>query len=125
VSNPSSPADQRNLKRWQLIFYLRVFNQEDGTLLGHIVDVHEQGLMLLCDQPLPTGQEFKLWVDVPRDTGPRQRISFSARSLWSRSDINPDFYDTGFQITEITPFALRRLRLLIEEFKFEFKITDE
>jgi len=31
----------------------------------------------------------------------------------------------GFQITEITPLALRQLRLLIEDFKFEFKITDE
>jgi hypothetical protein len=117
--------EKRNFKRWQLIFYLRVYDQDTGSLLGHIVDISEGGLMLISDYPVPADQPFRLWVDVPRETGPRQRIELEALSLWSRNDVNPDFYDTGFRITQLTPYALRKLRLLIGDFKSEFKLTDD
>ena len=117
-------VEKRNFRRWQLIFYLRVFDQNTRSLLGHIVDISEWGLMLISDQPIPVDQLFRLWVDVPRETGPRQRIELEAYSLWSKNDINPDFYDTGFRITQLTPHALRKLKLLMEDFKSEFKLAD-
>ena len=117
-------VEKRNFKRWQLIFYLRVFDQDTGSLLGHIVDISESGMMLISDQPLPVDQPFRLYLEAPRDTGPRQRIEFEAHSLWSKNDINPDFYDTGLRITRLTPYALRQLRLLIADFKSEFKLSD-
>ncbi len=117
--------EKRNFKRWQLIFYLRVFDQDTGSLLGHIVDISEGGLRLIRDYPIPADRPFRLWVDVPRETGPRQRIELEALSRWSRNDVNPDFYDTGFRITQLTPYALRKLRLLIDDFKSEFKLADD
>jgi hypothetical protein len=117
-------VEKRNFRRWQLIFYLRVFDRDTGSLLGHIIDISEGGLMLISDQPIPADHLFRLWVDVPRETGPRQRIELEACSLWSKNDINSDFYDTGFRITQLTPYALRKLRLLIEDFKSEFKLAN-
>jgi hypothetical protein len=117
-------AEKRNFKRWQLIFYLRVFDQDTGSLLGHIIDISEGGMMLISEQPLPIDQMFRLYLEVPQDTGPRQHIEFEALSLWSKNDINPDFYDTGFRIIRLTPYALGQLRLLIADFKSEFKLTD-
>ena len=117
-------AERRNFKRWQLIFYLRVFDQDTGSLLGHIIDISEGGMMLISEQPIPIDQPFRLYLDAPRDTGPRQHIEFEAYSLWSKNDINPDFYDTGFRITQLTPYGLRQLRLLIADFKSEFKLAD-
>ena len=123
--NQPDLAEKRKFKRWQLIFYLRTFDQNTGVLLGHVVDISEEGLMLISDTPIPAEQTFHLGLDVPRETGPRLRIELEARSLWSRPDVNPDFYDTGFRILSITPYALRKLRHLIEDFKFEFKITPD
>lgn len=117
-------SEKRNFKRWQLIFYLRVFEQETGALLGHLVDVSEGGLMLISEGPIPVDRPFRLRLEVPRETGPRQHIELAAHSLWSRNDVNPDFYDTGFRITQLTPYALRQLRLLIADFKTEFKLDE-
>lgn len=115
--------ERRAFKRWQLIFYLRVFNQDSNELLGHIIDISESGMMLISDDPIAVPQGFRVWVDVPNgETHSRQRIQLETRSLWSGNDINPDFYDTGFCITHATPGSVRHINELIESFKSEFHI---
>ncbi len=111
-------AEQRQIKRWYLVLYLRVYNQDDQALLGHIVDINKQGMRLVSDHPIPVNQIFRLWVDVPRKGGSRQRIPLEAESLWGGQDINPDFYDTGFRIQNIDMQTLLQMQLLIDEFKF-------
>ncbi len=114
----SSGADQRKLKRWYLVMYLRVYDQDTQELLGHIVDINKDGLRLVSDKPIGPHQRFRLWVDVPKENAAHQRIFLEAESLWCGRDINPDFYDTGFRILNIGASALLQLQLLIEEFKF-------
>ena len=117
-SAQSSGAEQRKLKRWYLVMYLRVYNQDTQELLGHIVDINKDGVRLVSDQPIPPNRTFRLWLDVPKETTAHQRIFLEAESLWCGRDINPDFYDTGFRILNIGSSALLQLQLLIEEFKF-------
>ena len=114
----SSGTDQRKLKRWYLVMYLRVYDQDTQELLGHIVDINKDGIRLVSDKPIPPNQAFRLWVDVPKENAPRQRIHLEAESLWSGQDVNPDFYDTGFRLQNISTQTLLQLQLLIEEFKF-------
>ena len=111
-------ADKRRLKRWYLVMYLRVHDQDTGELLGHIVDINKEGMRLVSDKLIPSNQTFRLWVDVPKESGTHQRIQLNAESLWCDRDVNPDFYDTGFRIHTISTQALLQLQLLIEEFKF-------
>ena len=47
--------DQRKLKRRHLIYYLRVFDAESGDVLGHIIDIHTEGFLLISEHPIPTG----------------------------------------------------------------------
>lgn len=122
--NQAQNLERRALKRWHLIFYLRVFDKESAAVLGHIVDISESGMMLLSDDPIPVSKNFHVWVDVPRETGPRQRIYLEARSLWSHNDINPDFYDTGFYIKDASSSTIHQLTQLIDDFKSEFHIID-
>lgn len=111
--------EKRNLRRWQLIFYLRVFEEETGQLLGYVVDISTSGLMLISDQPIPIGQDYNLWLDIPQDeAGQRSKISLHARSLWSRKDVNPDFLDTGFCLVDVTTEQVHRIQLIIDDFKF-------
>jgi PilZ domain len=117
IADPAD-ADKRRLKRWYLVMYLRVFDEDTGELLGHIVDINKEGLRLVSDKLIPPSRTFRLWVDVPKENAPRQRIHLEAESLWSGRDVNPDFYDTGFRIQNIGTQALLQLQLLIEEFKF-------
>ena len=116
--NSASGIENRRLKRWYLVLYLRVYDEDTNALLGHIIDINKEGMRLVSDQPLPLNRAFRLWLDVPRESAPRQRIHLEAETLWCAHDINPDFYDTGFRICTISAQALLQLQLLIEEFKF-------
>lgn len=111
-------AEQRRLKRWYLVLYLRVYNEDTQELLGHIVDINKEGMRLVSDKPIPLDRTYRLWVDVPKEHTSRHRIQLEAESIWSGRDVNPDFFDTGFRIHNISTQALLQLKLLIEEFKF-------
>ena len=118
TADPLNGGNNRRLKRWYLVMYLRVFDEDTGELLGHVVDINKHGIRLVSDKPIPPNQTFRLWVDVPKENAPRQRIHLEAESLWSGQDVNPDYYDTGFRLQNISTQALLQLQLLIEEFKF-------
>jgi hypothetical protein len=113
-----SIAEKRTLKRWHLIFYLRVFDEPTGSLVGYVVDISTKGMMLISDQPIPLNQDFKLWLEVPEDDGRRVKVSLKARSLWNQRDVNPDFFDTGFCLLEATAEQMHKIQLIIDDFKF-------
>jgi len=92
----------RSLKRRHLIYYLRVFDRSSGKLLGHLVDVTTQGMMLISEAPLPDEAEFQLRMDLPPGLFAMDTWEVTARSIWSRPDINPAFWDTGFQFSGFT-----------------------
>jgi hypothetical protein len=92
----------RSLKRRHLIYYLRVFDRSSGELVGHLVDVTTRGMMLISEAPLPNEGEFALRMDLPPGLFETDSWAVSARSLWSRPDINPAFWDTGFQFSGFT-----------------------
>lgn len=117
-SGTPSSAENRRLKRWYLVMYLRVYDQDTEALLGHIVDINKDGLRLVSDRPVAVNRTFRMWVDIPKEDTTHQRIYLEAESMWCGKDINPDFYDTGFRIINMGSSALLQLQLLIEEFKF-------
>ena len=110
-------VEKRMLKRWYLIFYLRAFDQDTEKLLGHVVDISTGGIMLISDKIIPIDEDFRLWLDVPQEDGERERLFIEVHSLWSKRDVNPSFYDTGFSILNASPEALLRVQLLIDDLR--------
>ncbi len=110
--------ERRNLKRRHLLYYLRVFDAATGVLLGKLVDISADGMMLISEQAIELDRCFQLEMDLPANEGITERISFTARSAWCREDINPDFYDTGFQIVKLDPGTSQLIERLIDHFGF-------
>ncbi len=52
IDSQRDTLGKRQLKRWQLVFYLRVFDFNSGDLVGHLVNVHTEGMMLISDHPI-------------------------------------------------------------------------
>ena len=109
---------ERKQKRWNLVYYLRVFESRSGDLLGHLVDIHTDGMMLISERHIPLGEEFQLQMEIPGDTkGSNKLIKLHAHSIWSKPDLNPHYNDTGFRITQLSPDALSGITQVIEEYK--------
>jgi len=108
-------ANKRHMKRRYLIYYLRVFDRESGELLGHLVDITEEGIMIMREKPLEVGKSFQLRLRWRNADGRLQVIDFDGVSRWCRPDVNPDFHGAGFSITTQSENDVATIRQLIQD----------
>lgn len=111
--------DVRQVGRKYLVFYLRVFDGMSSKILGHLVDISEKGIMLVGDNPITVGEEYRLRMRLPTQMKDRAEIVFTATSRWCKSDANPDFYLVGFQIDELDSSARELVAALIKDFSYD------
>jgi hypothetical protein len=88
---------QRHIERHQLPSYLKVFNRITDKPMGYIGNVSLDGLMLISQLPMLVGGRFDLRLKIPGVQGQRF-IDFSATCQWSREDVSPGYFDSGFAL---------------------------
>lgn len=110
--------EKRRLKRYHLIYYLRVFDKNTGQLLGHLVDIHTEGIMLLSEEPIECDINFQLQMILPGEILGTQTWNFEAQSKWCEQDVNPQFYNTGFQLIYAFPHDIELVESLVEDYGF-------
>ncbi|MCJ7624575.1 MAG: PilZ domain-containing protein [Anaerolineaceae bacterium] len=111
--------DKRKLKRRHLIYYLRIFDNSSGELLGHLVDVTSEGLMMISENSIENGKDFELRMVLPLEILSREELLFHATSIWCKKDVNPDFFATGFQISDIPMEDIAVIERLIRKHGFQ------
>lgn len=121
AKHPLEPnmEEKRRLKRRHLIFYLRVFNAQSDELMGYLVDLTSAGLMIMSEKPIESGKKYKLRMDLPKEYNERLDLEFDAESVWTNTDINPDFYNTGFKFYNVSQEAKQVIEDIIEDLGFE------
>ncbi|MCQ4313131.1 PilZ domain-containing protein [Stutzerimonas sp. VN223-3] len=88
--------NQRSIERHQLPYYLNVFNRFTDKPLGFIGNLSESGLMLISPYPMMTDARFEMRLKIPGQHGQLRHIDFSATCRWSREDVTPGSFDSGF-----------------------------
>ncbi|MEJ2032688.1 MAG: PilZ domain-containing protein [Deltaproteobacteria bacterium] len=111
--------EARVLKRRHLIYYLEVHNQESGELLGHLVDITTQGIKLVSKKPLVPDKVYHLQMTLPEGYFRDKEIRFTARVLWTSNDVNPDFYDAGFEVSQMDERTKDIIAQLIAQLGFD------
>ena len=111
-------SELRQLKRRHLIYYLEVFDQETGKLLGHLVDLTVKGMKLISKEEIAPGQTFSLRMIMPEEYCPEREVHFTATSTWCSEDVNPDFYATGFTTPDLESNTRRLFMILINQVGF-------
>jgi len=109
----------RTAERSNLVFYLRVFEGSSSSILGYLVDVSEQGFMLLSDYPIAVNKDYRLRMRLPSELKEGIEIAFNAVSRWCKTDVQPDFYRTGFAMHDLDPYPKELLTRAIREFGYE------
>jgi hypothetical protein len=110
--------DRRIQDRRNLIYYLQVFEQTSDRMLGRLVDITPNGMMLITDHQLAPGAMFKLRLQLPKQDFDHEFLVFEAQSLWCRPDVNPSFFDTGFQFCNLSEPDLRIVQALVAIYGF-------
>lgn len=91
-------AEQRRIERHQLPYYLKVFNRVTDKPLGFIGNLSENGLMLISPYPMMVNACFSMRLKIPGKDGRLHYIDFDARCQWSREDVTPGSFDSGFSM---------------------------
>lgn len=111
-------SDRRTLHRRHLIYYLKVFDRTTDELLGHLVDITEEGLMIVSENCAEAGKMIKMKMSLPREIEGQEEIEFDARSMWCRKDVNPSLFGVGFKFEFVDAATHQIIFELIHEFGF-------
>lgn len=88
----------RRIERHQLPCCLQVFNRFTDKPIGYLGNISSEGLMLVSQLPMMINVDFELCLKIPGLEGDVHVIEFIAKCLWSREDVNPQHYDSGFML---------------------------
>jgi hypothetical protein len=106
-------TENRILKRRQLIFHLQVLNRDSGESLGRVVDITEDGMMLMLPAPVEVGHVYPCRMLLPDG----QTLDFDATNRWVKRGVNPDYFDAGFWFDGLSDDDERAILGLIERYK--------
>jgi hypothetical protein len=101
----------RILKRRHLIYYLEIYDEDTGLPLGHLVDVTTRGIKLVSKTPIEANKTFHMRMMLPAGYFQETVLHIEAISKWSNNDVNPDFFDTGF---EVKPLDIRARQIIMK-----------
>lgn len=105
--------ESRKMERWDLVRFLRVYEDDTGVLFGHLADINPEGMKLMSAGPIPEQRDYKIKIKVLSD-----HIRLSVRCLWSRKDDAADLYQSGFKVLETSSETQKGIACLIEALKY-------
>ncbi|CRM77723.1 PilZ domain-containing protein [Pseudomonas brenneri] len=108
----------RRIERHQLPGFLQVFNRFTDKPIGYLGNISSEGLMLISQLPMMVNVDFELRLKIPGPEGDMHAIDFTATCLWSREDINPLHYDSGFILLQAPAEYGQLMVALLQYFSF-------
>lgn len=114
-------TENRKLKRWKLIYALRIFDSDTDALIGHVDDINEGGMMIIGDRAFAPDQEYRFWMEVPMKSGEQEHVEIKAHCAWTEADKEYDLNRNGFKLHDVEALVVVAIKCLIDELAFEGK----
>ena len=110
--------ERRKTSRKDLMFYSRVHDGISGRQVGNLLNITAEGAMVLCDKPVEPLTVMELHIELPEGIADKSEMVITATSLWHQPDINPEFFDVGFQFASVIPADQDIIQILVKEYGF-------
>ena len=107
-----SIQEMRNHNRVEISEVIRVINRQTGADLGQLVNISEEGFMLLGSQSVPEDSIFQLALEFESGNNNTAPILIGVECLWCHSSSDQTQYWAGFYIIDISDEDLERVRHL-------------
>ncbi len=108
--------ERRKLRRQHIMFYSRVFDRQTGTFMGYLGNLTETGAMIISEEALETEKVYDLRIDLPEDIYGQPILNLTVRSVWCQRDIDPNFYNIGFAMQDISEEDGELITQIIEDY---------
>jgi len=112
--NETVMKENRERKRVEVSEVIRVRDRQTGQNIGQLVNISEDGLMLLGPEPVPENTILQLSLEFEAGStsavdGP---LMIGVESLWSNSSSDQSQHWIGCYIIDISDQDLERIRKL-------------
>ena len=97
----NEPDNRRRIQRKPMQIPVIVFDVIRNLEIGRIVNIHEEGFMIIGDQEVRENCLYQLAFDLDYGEGQVQRIMVGAECLWISETSGDDQIWAGFQIIDI------------------------
>ena len=111
-------VEERSKKRRHSIFYLKIIDRESEKLTGRLVDITTDGIKIFSDNPVRTNVPYRFQMILPEGFEGEKKISFAARSVWCKKDVNPEFYCAGFKLNNLSHNDRGKIETFIKDYTF-------
>jgi hypothetical protein len=105
-------TDSRALKRKAIEQSIDVYDNTCDAYLGRIVNLHEQGLMVIGDRPFTEDCLYRLDLHLSEPVNERNSIHLGVDCLWVRNAEDNGKHWAGFSIIDASPQALADIETL-------------
>ena len=109
-------SDKRKHARSNLLYYLKIYDAATDQCTGHLVDISLGGLKMIGESEISTGKTHQFNISIPEDHV-HKSFAVMAKSCWSKTDINPDYFASGFSFTGLSPEDTKFIKMLIKRYE--------
>jgi len=115
--------EKRTRERRRSIYYLQVRDEKSSDAVGRLVDISDEGLMIVTSKSMQRGAVHALNLSVDEADEP---IHFRAETRWCRPDANPSLYMVGLHVLDPEAGYLALARLIKVHYSIEsFRVDEE
>lgn len=113
-ANDTAVQEHRDQQRIEVSEVIMVVDRQTGKTVGQLVNISEDGLMLLSPAPVPENSIFQLSLEFAANSGSAvdDPLMIGVESLWNNSSRDQSQHWVGFCIIDISEQDLERIRKL-------------
>lgn len=106
-------AEKRRRRRHQLSANIRVADKLRQSIMGKVVNIHEEGLLLI-GQPLNLHSAHQITLLLPNSINQQTQLEIGIECLWSQeTNTDKDMYWSGCSIIDLSPMAKACIQAMI------------
>lgn len=106
--------ERRIFDRVPASFFSEITCSDTGRLVGHLADISLSGMMIVGAEALKAGDKMRVQVEMPRSSDLPGQIEVAVRVCWSRPDVDPGTWVSGFEFHSGTDVASHNVALLVK-----------
>jgi hypothetical protein len=96
--------ERRTIPRRKFAYYMKVYDEQTGQVLGYLSDISTTGFRLDCNSPLSLEKAYTLNLELTSDLASKSYMIFKAQTRWCKVDpTDPTTYQVGFELKSIAP----------------------
>jgi hypothetical protein len=111
--------ERRKYPRKDLLLFANVYDSKSGKIIGTLLNITLEGAMVLSESRVDADNTMELHIKLPENFVQKNELVFVASSRWCGPDINPEFYDVGYQFANVSEEDSQIIQAIIEKYGFK------